>query len=79
MSELKMPNPFECAKRIVGVNVMLKPDDIVHACPSVSLATAELFLDMHASIIAVQMLSAGLSAAVEIIKQQGQHHETPRD
>ena len=79
MSELKMPNPFECAKRIVGVNVMLKPDDIVHACPSFSLADAEYLLDHHVSFIATQMLSAGLRAAVEIIKQQGQHHEMPRE
>jgi hypothetical protein len=79
MSELKMPNPFECAKRVVGVNVMLKPDDIVHACPSFSLADAEYLLNHHVSFIAAQMLSAGLRAAVEIIKQQGQHHETPPD
>jgi hypothetical protein len=53
------------------VNVMLKPDDIVHACPGISVAEAEHLLDHHASSIAAKMLSAGLSAAVEIIKQQG--------
>jgi hypothetical protein len=79
MSELKPPNPFECAKRIIGINVTLKPDDIVHARPSITLADAEYLLNHHASFIAAQMLSAGLRAAVEIIKQQGQHHETPPD
>ena len=71
MSELKPPNPIECARRIIGVNVMLKPDDIVLAWPSIILADAEYLLDHHASSIAAEMLSAGLSAAVEIIKQQG--------
>jgi hypothetical protein len=70
MSELKPPNPFECAKRIIGVNVMLKPDDVVHAWPSITLADAEYLLDHHASSIAAQMLNAGIRAAVEIIKQQ---------
>jgi len=79
MSELKMPNPFESAKRIVGVDVILKPDDIFHACPIVSLAEAEKVLDRHGSAIAAQMLRAGICAAVEIITHEGPHHEKPRD
>lgn len=68
MSESKVPNPFECAKRIVGVSVTLKSADIVHASPNVSLTDVEQLLDRHASIIAVQMLNAGISASLEIIR-----------
>jgi hypothetical protein len=79
MSESKAPNPFECAKRLIGMNVVLKAADIVHAHPGVSLAGAERVLDRHASVIAAQMLRAGICAAVEIITREGPHHETPRD
>lgn len=79
MSELKMPNPFECAKRIAGINVVLKPDDIHHTQPGVSLADAKQVLDRHASAIAAQMLKAGICAAVEIITREGPHDETRRD
>jgi hypothetical protein len=68
MTVSKAPNPFECARRIIGVNVMLKPDDIVQT--GVTLGDAERWLDDCASIIAAEMLSAGIRAAVEIIKQQ---------
>jgi hypothetical protein len=71
MSDLKPPNPFERAKRIAGVNVMLKPGDISHACPGFSVADAEYLLDLHATSIAAQMLNAGLRAAVEIVKRDG--------
>ena len=79
MSESKAPNPFECAKRLIGMNVALKANDILHAHPCVSLAEAEQVLDRHASTIAARMLKAGINTAVEIIKREGRHHETPTD
>ena len=71
MSESRVPNPFECAKRVVGVSITMKPSDIVHASPNVSLIDAEHLLDRHAAIIAVKMLNAGIRAAVEIIDREG--------
>ncbi len=71
MSESELPNPFECARRIIGVNVMLRPDDITDVWGSLSKQQAETLLDQHASSIAAQMLTAGISAAVQIIRQEG--------
>jgi hypothetical protein len=71
MSESNLPNPFECARRIIGVNVMLKPQDIVDVWHSLTLDQAERLLDVHGCGIAAQMLAAGMSAAVEIIKRDG--------
>jgi hypothetical protein len=71
MSDANLPNPFECARRIIGVNVMLKPQDIVDVWHSLSLEQAERLLDVHGSGIAAQMFAAGMNAAVEIIKRDG--------
>lgn len=70
MSEANLPNPFECARRVVGVNVMLKPEDIMRVW-SITRNQAERLLDVHAPSIAAQMLAAGMDAVVEIIKQEG--------
>jgi hypothetical protein len=71
MSDANLPNPFECARRIVGVNVLLKPQDIIDVWHSLSLEQAERLIDMHGSTIAAQMLAAGINAAVQIIQQEG--------
>jgi hypothetical protein len=71
MSESELPNPFECARRVIGVNVILRPDDITDVWGSLSKQQAEKLLDQHASSIAAQMLTAGISAAVQIMRQEG--------
>ncbi len=63
MSDTNLPNPFECARRIVGVNVLLQPQDIISVWHSLSLEQAERLIDIHGSTIAVQMLAAGIDAA----------------
>jgi hypothetical protein len=69
MNESKAPNPFECAKRVVGVNVVLKPDDIVRASPKVSIADAEELLNRYGARIAAEMLNTGIRTALNIIKE----------
>jgi hypothetical protein len=71
MSKSELPNPFECARHIIGVSVMLRPDDITDVWGSLSKQQAETLLDQHASSIATQMLTAGISAAVQIMRQEG--------
>ncbi len=70
MTNQPVPNPFECARRVVGINVLLKPEDIM-CDPSITRQQAEQLLDRHASSIALRMLDAGRGAAVEIAKQEG--------
>ena len=73
MSKQNLPNPFECARRIHGVSVLLKPEDVMDTGtgPVLSRAEAERLLDEHGSTIAAQMLVAGINAAVDIISEQG--------
>jgi hypothetical protein len=71
MSDTNLPNPFDCARRIVGVNVLLKPQDIINVWHSLSLEQAERLFDIHGSAIAAQMLVAGIDAVVQIVKQEG--------
>jgi hypothetical protein len=71
MNDTDCPNPFQCARRIVGVNVMLKPSDIIDVSPSLTVAEAEYLLERHGSAIAGQMLTAGINAVAEIIKHEG--------
>ena len=71
MSESNIPNPFECAGRVVGVTVTLKPSDITEIWHSLTLEQAERLLDVHGSSIAAQMLAAGMDAAVDMIQRDG--------
>ena len=73
MSKQKLQNPFECARRIHGVSVLLKPEDVMGtgAGPVLSRTEAERRLDEHGSAIAAQMLVAGINAAANLISEQG--------
>jgi hypothetical protein len=71
MSESKSPNPFKCARRSKGITVTLAPSDITEVWHSLSVEQAERLLDVNGATIAVQMLAAGIDAAVELIKQDG--------
>ena len=73
MSKQNLPNPFECARRIHGVSVLLKPEDVMGsgAGQVLSRAEAERLLDEHGPAIAAQMLVAGIDAAASILSEQG--------
>ena len=71
MSESNLPNPFESARRVSGVNVRLRPEDLVSAMPSIGIDTADRLLDRHGGTLAAVMLNAGIEAGIEIIKQEG--------
>ena len=70
MSDQPVPNPFTSARRIVGINVLLKPEDIM-AIWSITSEQAELLINRHSSSIAVQMFAAGQKAVEQIIQQEG--------
>ncbi|MBA3777085.1 MAG: hypothetical protein H0X11_11700 [Betaproteobacteria bacterium] len=71
MSESNLPNPFETAKRVSGVSVRLRPEDLTHAMPGVGMEIVERLLNRHGGTLAAVMLSAGIEAAIEIIHQEG--------
>lgn len=66
-----LPNPFDSAKRVPGVTVGLRPEDITDVWLNIDEDEAAQFLDQHAASIAAQMLAAGRRAAYEIMKQEG--------
>jgi len=71
MSEPNLPNPFESAKRVSGVHVRLRPEDLMNAVPGLRIETVQRLLDRHGGTIAAAMLNAGIEAAIEISKQEG--------
>lgn len=71
MSESNVPNPFESARRIVGINVTLAPHDITEIWHSLTEEQVARLFDRHGSSIAVQMLAAGTQAVIQIIEQEG--------
>jgi hypothetical protein len=72
MTDANVPNPFQCARRIPGVIVMLKPRDVIDVWHSLTVEEAEHLLERHGLTIAAQMLTAGVNIAVEIIKHEGE-------
>ncbi len=71
MSEPNLPNPFEFAKRVSGIHVRLRPEDLVTAMPSIGIEVVGRVLDRHGGTLAALMLNAGIEAGIEIIKQEG--------
>lgn len=70
MNNNNVPNPFASAKRVPGLTVTIKPSDVTDFCAGLSIAKAEMLLKEHASLIAVQMIAAGINAAAEILHQE---------
>lgn len=71
MNDANLPNPFHCARRVPGVSVLLKPEDVMNASETTSRAQAERLLEENGTTIAAQMLAAGLEAAVTILREEG--------
>lgn len=65
------PNPFECARRRSGINVLLKPEDVMDVSERIDWAQAERVLDEHGAMIAAQMIATGKEVAAQIIREQG--------
>jgi hypothetical protein len=71
MSDSDVPNPFKSATRISALSVMLNFSDIIDACPYLTAADVERLFKQNGSRIAVQMIAAGVTAAIEIIQEEG--------
>lgn len=67
----KLPNPFETARRVCGITVLLRPEDVSDVWNSISPDGVARLFSLHGERIASVMLAAGVTAAVEIIKQEG--------
>lgn len=70
MSECSVPDPFESAKRVAGFNVRLGPEDVMSELPGLSYDTAERLLDRHGGIVAGAMISAGIEAAIALLRRE---------
>lgn len=71
MSEPTVPDPFKSAQRLAGINVHLRPEDIMTALPDMRRETAQRLMDRHGGTLAAAMLGAGITAAIEIMRQEG--------
>ena len=71
MSETDVPNPFQAARRMAALSVMLQAADLIEAWPTLNEMQARRVLDINGSRIAVQMLAAGVNAALAILREEG--------
>lgn len=70
MSESNVPDPFESAERLGGVNVRLGPEDVLNEQPDVAYDTAERLLERHGGIVAGAMIRAGIEAAIALLRRR---------
>jgi hypothetical protein len=71
MSENHLPDPFQSAKRISGIHVHLRPEDLVTSHAATDINAATRLLNRHGGTVAAAMLSAGIKSAIEIAQQEG--------
>ncbi len=71
MSELPLPNPFESARRVDGVTVRLRTEDLMAAYPKATVESVQRMFDRHGGTIAAMMLQAGIEAGIEMMRQEG--------
>ena len=71
MSRPPLPNPFHSALRLKGLNVWLRPDDLLSIRRGLTPDAADKLLQHHGSTIAACMISAGIDAARRIIESGG--------
>lgn len=71
MSDDMLPNPFKSARRVPGISVMLKPEDVTNAWGTMTRDKAAQLLDEHGSTIAARMLAAGIEMAFDLARDNG--------
>ncbi len=71
MSETPIPNPFESARRVDGVTVRLRPEDLMGAYPKATIESVQRMFDRHGGTLAAMMLQAGIDAGIEMMRQEG--------
>lgn len=71
MSGNQLPDPFQSAKRIGGIHVHLRPEDLIVSDAATDMEAAKRLLDRHGGTLAAVMLSAAINAAIEIMREEG--------
>lgn len=71
MSELPLPNPFESARRVDGVTVRLRPEDLIAAYPKATVESVQRMFDRHGGTLAAMMLQAGIDVGLELMPREG--------
>ena len=71
MSELPLPNPFESARRVDGVTVRLRPEDLIAAYPKATVESVQRMFDRNGGTLAAMMLQAGIDAGLELMPREG--------
>ena len=71
MSESPIPNPFESARRVDGVTVRLRTEDLIAAYPNGTVESVQRMFDRHGGTLAAMMLQAGIDAGLELMRQEG--------
>jgi hypothetical protein len=75
MSNDKLPNPFESARRMPGITVQLDPQDIMARTPGMTEKQADELLNRHGHEIAGRMIRAGVDAATALHRAEGGGHD----
>ncbi len=71
MSESPIPNPFVSARRVDGVTVRLRPEDLMAAYPKVTVECVQRMFDRNGGTLAAMMLQAGIDAGLELMPREG--------
>jgi hypothetical protein len=71
MSESPIPNPFDSARRVDGVTVRLRPEDLIAAYPDGTVESVQRMFDCHGGTIAAIMLQAGIEAGIDLMRREG--------
>ncbi len=71
MSESPLPNPFESARRVEGVTVRFRPEDLMAAYPKATIESVQRMFDRHGGTIAAIMLQAGIEAGIDLMRREG--------
>ena len=71
MSNDDLPNPFDCARRVPGITVMLKPENVTSVGGAMTRDEAARLLDQHGPTIAARMLAAGVETAFNLAREAG--------
>lgn len=67
----KLPDPFKTARRVAGVTVHLRAEDLLTADANFDRELIDRMLERHGGTLAAPMLGAGIEAAMDIIRREG--------
>lgn len=67
----ELPDPFKSARRVEGITVHLRPEDLLNSNTMLDRASISRLMERHGGTLAAAMLAAGIETGLDLLHREG--------